>query len=86
MFILSFLLNSNILDLLPTTIFPNYPPGGHIDDENNKKAIEALKNAKEFSIVDEEDILYRESILSKFFFIHFRRKGKKYFPYLSLYE
>lgn len=86
MFILSFLLNSNILDLLPTTIFPNYPPGGHIDDENNKKAIEALKNAKEFSIVDEEDVLYRESILSKFSFIHFTRKEKKYFPYISLYE
>lgn len=63
--------NRNILDLLPTTIFPNFPPGGHIDDENNKKAIEALKNAKEFSIVDEEDVLYRESILSKLRFIYF---------------
>lgn len=56
----------NILDLLPTTVFPNYPPGGHIDDENNKRAIEALKNAKEYSIVDEEDVLQKESILSKF--------------------
>lgn len=51
---------------MPTTIFPNFPPGGHIDDENNKKAIEALQNAKEYSIVT-EDILQQESILSKFF-------------------
>lgn len=50
---------------MPTTIFPNFPPGGHIDDENNKKAIEALHNAKEYSIVNEEDILQQESILSK---------------------
>lgn len=55
---------SNILDLLPTTIFPNYPPGGNVDDEENRKAIEALKNAKEYSFVDEEDVLYQESILS----------------------
>lgn len=61
-----FLYNGNILDLLPSTIFPNYPPGGDVDDENNKRAIEALKNAKEFSIVNEEDILYQESILSEF--------------------
>lgn len=49
---------------MPTTIFPNYPPGGHIDDENNKKAIEALQSAKEYSIVT-EDILQQESILSE---------------------
>lgn len=51
---------------MPTTIFPNYPPGGHIDDENNKKAIEALQNAKEYSILDDEDVFQQESILSKF--------------------
>lgn len=56
----------NALDLLPTTVFPNFPPGGQIDDENNKKAIEALKNAKEYTIVDEEDALHQESILSKY--------------------
>lgn len=50
---------------MPTTIFPNFPPGGHIDDENNKKAIEALQNAKEYSIVA-EDILQQESILSEY--------------------
>lgn len=50
---------------MPTTIFPNFPPGGHIDDENNKKAIEALQNAKEYSIVT-EDILQQESILSEY--------------------
>ncbi|XP_059608084.1 MOXD1 homolog 1 [Phlebotomus argentipes] len=60
-----FLYNGNILDLLPTTIFPNYPPGGNVDDEENRKAIEALKNAKEYSFVDEEDVLYQESILNK---------------------
>lgn len=53
---------------MPTTIFPNFPPGGHIDDENNKAAIEALQNAKEFSIVNEEDVLQKESILSMFYF------------------
>lgn len=52
---------------MPTTIFPNFPPGGHIDDENNKKAIEALQNAKEYSIVT-EDILQQESILSEWYF------------------
>lgn len=57
----------NVLDLLPTTIFPNYPPGGNVDDDNNKRAIEALKSAKEYNVVDEEDILYRESILSEYF-------------------
>uniref|UniRef100_A0A1B0CDV7 Uncharacterized protein n=2 Tax=Lutzomyia longipalpis TaxID=7200 RepID=A0A1B0CDV7_LUTLO len=41
------------------------PPGGNVDDEQNRKAIEALKNAKEYSFVDEEDILYQESILNK---------------------
>lgn len=57
----------NALDLLPKTVFPNFPPGGQIDDENNQKAIEALKNAKEYTIVDEEDALHHESILSKYF-------------------
>lgn len=56
----------NALDLLPTTVFPNFPPGGTIDDENNQKAIEALKNAKEYTIVNEEDTLQQESILSEF--------------------
>lgn len=56
----------NALDLLPTTVFPNFPPGGHIDDENNQKAIEALKNAKEYTIVNEEDALQQESILSTY--------------------
>lgn len=51
--------------MLPTTVFPNFPPGGHIDDENNQKAIEALKNAKEYTIVNEEDALQQESILSE---------------------
>ncbi|XP_055310996.1 MOXD1 homolog 1 [Sitodiplosis mosellana] len=60
-----FLYNGNALDLLPTTVFPNFPPGGHIDDENNQKAIEALKNAKEYTIVTEEDALQQESILNK---------------------
>lgn len=55
----------NALDLLPTTVFPNFPPGGHIDDENNQKAIEALKNAKEYTIINEEDVLQQESILSE---------------------
>lgn len=78
-----FFLFSNILDLLPSTIFPNYPPGGHIDDENNRKAIEALKSAKEYSIVDEEDVLQKESILSKckdisLFIIYFNRKKINY--------
>lgn len=58
----------NALDLLPTTVFPNYPPGGHIDDENNQKAIEALKNAKEYTIVSEEDMLHQSSILSTYIF------------------
>lgn len=56
----------NALDLLPTTVFPNFPPGGHIDDENNQRAIEALKNAKEYTIVNEEDTIQQESILSKY--------------------
>lgn len=51
--------------MLPTTVFPNFPPGGTIDDENNQKAIEALKNAKEYTIVNEEDALQQESILSE---------------------
>lgn len=55
----------NALDLLPTTVFPNFPPGGTIDDENNQKAIEALKNAKEYTIINEEDTLQQESILSE---------------------
>lgn len=63
---ISRLLSRNALDLLPTTIFPNFPPGGQVDDENNQKAIEALKNAKEYTIVDEEDALHQESILSKY--------------------
>lgn len=51
---------------MPTTIFPNYPFGGHIDDENNKKAIEALHNAKEYSIIDDDDdVMQQQSILSK---------------------
>lgn len=50
--------------MLPTTVFPNFPPGGQVDDENNQKAIKALKNAKEYTIVDEEDALHQESILS----------------------
>lgn len=58
------------MDLKPTTVFPNFPPGGHIDDENNQKAIEALHNAKEYSIVNEEDILQQESILSKYTYTH----------------
>lgn len=64
---------SNALDLLPTTVFPNFPPGGHIEDENNQKAIEALKNAKEYTIVNEEDAIQQESILSEqpqYFFVH----------------
>lgn len=60
-----FLYNGNILDILPKTIFPNFPPGGDPDDEINRKAIEALKNAKEYSTVSEEDVLYEESILNK---------------------
>ncbi|KAJ6646050.1 MOXD1 like 1 [Pseudolycoriella hygida] len=59
-----FLYSGNVLDLMPTTIFPNFPPGGHIDDENNRKAIEALQNAKEYSIVT-EDLLLQDSILNK---------------------
>lgn len=59
----------NALDLLPTAVFPNFPPGGHIDDENNQKAIEALKNAKEYTIVNEEDALQQESILSKYYIL-----------------
>lgn len=55
---------------MPTTIFPNYPPGGHIDDENNKKAIEALQNAKEYSVLDDEDGLQQESILSMCIYIY----------------
>lgn len=53
---------------MPTTVFPNFPPGGHIDDENNQKAIEALKNAKEYTIVNEEEVLHQESILSELVF------------------
>lgn len=61
-----FLYNENILDLLPKTVFPNFPPGGTIDDENNKIAIEALKKAKDYSYVDQEDALLNKSILSEF--------------------
>lgn len=64
-------MNRNALDLLPTTVFPNYPPGGHVDDENNQKAIEALKNAKEYTIVNEEDMLHQSSILSKYYLLSF---------------
>ncbi|XP_049547177.1 MOXD1 homolog 1 [Anopheles darlingi] len=61
-----FLYNGNILDLLPTTIFPNFAPGGEVDDEQNQLAIRALQNAREYSIVEEEeDVLYRESILNR---------------------
>lgn len=61
----------NALDLLPTTVFPNYPPGGHVNDENNQKAIEALKSAKEY-IVNEEDLLHQSSILSESWWQLFR--------------
>ena len=52
---------------MPTTAFiPNFPPGGTIDDENNKKVIEALQNAEEYSVVDEEIALKKGSVLSTF--------------------
>uniref|UniRef100_A0A453Z062 DOMON domain-containing protein n=1 Tax=Anopheles gambiae TaxID=7165 RepID=A0A453Z062_ANOGA len=60
-----FLYNGNILDLLPTTVFPNFAPGGDVDDEQNQLAIKALQNAKDYSVIDEEDVLYKESILNK---------------------
>lgn len=48
---------------MPATIFPNFSPGNPADSD--KKAIEALRTAKEYSIIDDEDILQRNSILSK---------------------
>lgn len=60
-----FLYKNSIDDMLPP--FPNYDNGGDINDENNRRAIEALKNAKEYSVVDEEEQLYKKSILSKNF-------------------
>lgn len=68
------------MDLLPTTVFPNFPPGGHIDDENNQRAIEALKNAKEYVIV-QEDALQQESILSEYRNIDKTQKKSKHFSY-----
>ncbi len=60
-----FLYRESINDFFPATVFPNYEHGGDLNDENNRLAIEALKNAKEYSIIqDEEDQLYRKSILS----------------------
>lgn len=59
-----FLYKNSIEDILPP--FPNYERGGDVNDENNRGAIEALKNAKEYSVVeDEEEQIYKKSILSK---------------------
>ena len=56
---------------MPTTAFiPNFPPGGTIDDENNKKVIEALQNAEEYSVVDEEIALKKGSVLSTFLLLY----------------
>lgn len=46
-------------------VFPNFPPGGDLNDHENRIAIEALKHAKEFSEISEEDISYKNSTLSK---------------------
>lgn len=59
-----FLYSSNS-DFQPL-VLPQFSPGGEIDDENNKIAIEALKHAKEYTlVVDEDDQIYKQSILSK---------------------
>lgn len=64
-----FLYSSNV-DFQPQfSSMPQFSPGGEIDDENNKIAIEALKHAKEYTLVlDEEDQIYKQSILSEQFF------------------
>lgn len=59
-----FLYSSNS-DFQPL-VLPQFSPGGEIDDENNRIAIEALKHAKEYTlVVDEDDQIYKQSILSK---------------------
>lgn len=57
------------LDLYTANIvFPNWAPaGGDLNDSENRIAIEALRHAKEFSqALEDEDILYKNSTLSKF--------------------
>lgn len=57
------------LDLYTANIvFPNWTPtGGDLNDNENRIRIEALRHAKEFSqALDDEDILYKNSTLSKF--------------------
>lgn len=41
------------------------PAGGDLRDEQNRIAIEVLRHAKEFSVTTDEDVLYKNSTLSK---------------------
>lgn len=48
-------------------VFPNWGvAGGDLNGKENRIAIEALRHAKEFSETSDEDILYKNSTLSKF--------------------
>lgn len=48
-------------------VFPNWAtPGGDLSEHENRIAIEALRHAKEFKETSDEDILYKNSTLSKF--------------------
>lgn len=62
----SILYNSDLDAYTTSIVFPNFPPGGDLNDRENRIAIEALKHAKEFSEVTEEEIVYKNSTLSKY--------------------
>uniref|UniRef100_A0A336L841 CSON004817 protein n=1 Tax=Culicoides sonorensis TaxID=179676 RepID=A0A336L841_CULSO len=61
----SILYNSDLDAYTTSIVFPNFPPGGDLNDRENRIAIEALKHAKEFSEVTEEEIVYKNSTLNK---------------------
>lgn len=52
-----FLYNGNILDLLPTSLFPN--------DDQKRRGSDSQKNAKSLNIINEEDLLYEKSVLNR---------------------
>lgn len=49
-------------------VYPNWSPSGaDLNDHENRIKIEALRHAKEFrQTTEDEDILYKNSTLSKF--------------------
>lgn len=61
----SILYNSDLDAYTTSYVFPNFPPGGDLNDPENRIAIEALRQAKEYSEGPEEEIVNKNSTLSK---------------------